>query len=131
MKELAFRLHKGDDLKKSLIAACKESSAVILSGVGCVDQLVIRLAGAKDYFESREDYEIVSLTGTVSNGKAHIHGSFSDVKGNCVGGHLCEGCIVNTTCEVVLGILEEYDSFREYDEKTGYEEIVFRRKVND
>lgn len=128
MKELAFRLQKGDDLKKSLMDASKDFSSIVLSGVGCLDHLKLRLAKAKDYLEVNDDFEIVSLTGTISNGKAHIHGSFSDVKGNVYGGHLCEGCIINTTCEVVLGILEEYETERVFDEKTGYDEIVFRRK---
>lgn len=128
MRELAFRLHKGDDLKKKLSEACQETCAIVLSGVGCVYELNLRMAGAKKVFEDKNDYEIVSITGTISKGKAHIHASFSDEKGNVIGGHLLEGCLINTTCEVVLGILEEYESVREYDEKTGFDEIVFRRK---
>ena len=75
-----------------------------------------------------EDFEIVSLTGTVSKGEAHLHISLADEIGNVFGGHLMEGCIVNTTCELVLGILEGYGSKREYDKATGYDEIVFKKR---
>lgn len=129
MKELAFRLQKGDDLRSCIEAKCKDiNTAVVLSGVGCLYHAYFRLAKAQDYFDSENDYEIVSLTGTICNGEAHIHISLSDDKGKVVGGHLEKGCLINTTCEVVLGILEEYDSCRKFDENTGYDEIEFIKK---
>lgn len=129
MKELAFRLLKGDDLKECIQEKCKEiNAAIVLSSVGCVDKVSLRLAGAKKNLTSNKDYEILSLNGTISNGKAHLHICLSDDEGNCIGGHLLKDTIVNTTCEVVLGILEEYDSKRTFDEKTGYDEISFIRK---
>ncbi|MDO4197540.1 MAG: DNA-binding protein [Erysipelotrichaceae bacterium] len=129
VKELAFRLKRGDDLKKGIVSHLSENdTAVILSAVGCLSHLKIRLAKALDYLDTEEDYEIISMIGTVSKGNAHLHIGVSDDKGNCVGGHLMDGCIINTTCEVVLGILEEYDSCREFDEETGYDEISFIRR---
>ena len=129
MKELAFRLKRGDDLKGSIEDICKDiDAAVVLSGVGCIKGMKIRLAKAESYLENEEDYEIVSLTGTVIQGKCHLHISLSDEKGNCIGGHLEKGCIVNTTCELVLGILEEYTAERIFDEDTGYREAVFHKK---
>ena len=128
MKELAFRLQKGDDLRISIEKSCQNiNTAVVLSAVGCLYQAKFRLAKALDYFEDKKDYEIVSLMGTISNGKAHIHISLADEKGNVVGGHLEEGCLINTTCEVVLGILEDYESIRKFDENTGYDEIEFKK----
>ena len=130
MRELAFRLRRGDDLRRSIEEKCRESdadSAVVLSGVGSLCHVRIRLAKATDYLEKTEDFEIVSLTGTVSHGKAHIHVSVADEKGGCIGGHLEMGCLVNTTCELVLGILEEYETKREFDPGSGYDEIVFAR----
>lgn len=130
MKEYACRLHRGDDLIESIKKICLENrfnTAIILSGVGCVSSCKIRLAKAIDYLEVEEDFEIVSLIGTVSNGNAHIHISLSDEIGNVIGGHLCPGTIVNTTCELVLGVLEDYESTREDDVDTGYDEIIFRR----
>lgn len=134
MKELAFRLTKGDDLKASIEEKCKQlniNTAVVLSGVGCVYEANIRLANASKTMKVKGEYEIVSLTGTVSNGNVHIHISLADVEGSCIGGHLMNGCLINTTCELVLAILEEYESNRSFDENTGYDEIEFRRKEND
>lgn len=129
MKELAFRLKRSDDLRKSIENACKDiNTCIILSGVGCIYHAHIRLANATKYFDAEQDYEIVSLNGTVSNGKAHIHIAISDEKGNVFGGHLEQGCLINTTCEVVIGILEEYESVRNFDENTGYDEIEFKKK---
>lgn len=129
MKELAFRLKRGDDLRKSIENTCKDiNTCIILSGVGCIYRAHIRLANATKYFDAEQDYEIVSLNGTVSNGKAHIHIAISDEKGNVFGGHLEQGCLINTTCEVVIGILEEYESVRNFDENTGYDEIEFKKK---
>lgn len=131
MKEFAYRLKKKDDLKKSIEQLCREKkidTAVILSGVGSLIQANIRLADPRNTRFSVRDYEIVSLTGTVSRGKCHIHISIADDTGACYGGHLLEGCLVNTTCELVIGILEEYESRRDFDYDTGYDEIVFMKK---
>lgn len=128
MKEYAVRLKSGNDLKKEIEKACNNSTGVILSGVGCLRNLNIRLAGGKDYLSKKDDFEIVSLIGTISNGKAHVHICASDNKGNCLGGHLEYDSIVNTTCELVIGILQDYESIREFDDTTGYKEIEFRKK---
>lgn len=128
MKELAFRLKKGDDLRACIEQNCKGiNTAIVLSGVGCLYHAHFRLAKAIDYFDAEEDYEIVSLNGTISNGSAHIHIALSDEKGNVIGGHLEKGCLINTTCEVVLGVLEDYESQRVFDDDTGYDEIVFSK----
>ena len=131
MKELAVRLKKGDDLKESIESLCvsnRVDTAAVVSGVGCLFKARIRLAGAKDFYEKEADFEIVSLSGTVSKGKAHMHISLSDDRGNVIGGHLSKGCLVNTTCELILAVLEEYQSIRQYDEATGYDEIVFEKR---
>jgi predicted DNA-binding protein with PD1-like motif len=131
MRELSCRLKRGSDLKETIEKICIDNNvdtAVILSGVGCLYQIRIRLAKAEGFLEDRNDYEIVSLNGTVSKGQAHIHIALSDETGKTIGGHLSEGCLVNTTCELVMGVLEEYSSERQYDQETGYDEICFVRK---
>ena len=130
VKELAVRLKRGMDLKRSIQDLCIEKgidTAIVLSAVGCVYEAKFRLAKGESFYESKEDYEIVSMTGTISKGKAHIHISLADETGKCIGGHLEKGCLVDTTCELVLGILEEYETKREYDPESGYDEIVFTR----
>ena len=43
-----------------------------------------------------------------------------------VGGHLVEGCIINTTCEPVIGE-QEGDVYEvEFDEETGYDELIVK-----
>lgn len=132
MKELAFRLTEGEDLKKSLVDKCSTiDTAIVLSCVGSLSNINLRLAGAKEYLIVQKDFEIVSITGTISRGKVHIHMSVADERGNVYGGHLKEGCIVNTTAEIVLGILDNYKSERVFDSQTNYEEIVFREVIDD
>ena len=131
MKEFARRLERGDDLKLTIERICNENSfdtAIVLSAVGSLEKAHLRMAGAENEIDVKEEMEIVSLVGTVSKGQAHLHISISDEIGNVFGGHLREGTLVNTTCELVLGILEDYSSVRTYDEKTGYKEINFRKE---
>ena len=130
MKEMAVRLKRGEDLKERMEDICLTNgidTAVVLTGVGCVYQAKIRLAGGESFYENKENYEIVSLTGTISKGHAHVHISLADISGKAIGGHLCKGCMIDTTCELVLGILEEYESKRVYDPDTGYDEIEFEK----
>ena len=131
MKEFAIRLLRGSDLKASIEKICLDENidtAVVLSAVGCLYRVHIRLAKAIEEIEVEDGFEIVSLNGSISKGKAHLHISLADDIGNVFGGHLKDGCLVDTTVELVLGILEEYQSERSYDEKTGYDEIAFRKK---
>lgn len=127
----AFRLIRGNDIKKEIIDYCKKENieaGVIISAVGCIKHLNIRLAEAKDYIDKEENYEIVSVTGTVSKNGVHIHMSVSDNTGKTIGGHLKDGNIVDTTCEVVIYELKDYIFSREPDNATGYDELAITRK---
>ncbi len=128
--EHAFRLTKGQDLKKEIEKYSKAhniSAGVIVCCVGCVDQYSLRLADGKSKITKIENMEIVSITGTISSNGCHIHISFSDVNGFVVGGHLIEGCLVNTTAEIVLWELEKHHFERAFDEMTGYYELVIHQ----
>lgn len=130
MKEFAFRLKRGSDLKLSIQEYLNRESidtAVVLCCVGCLKSLNIRLAGAISTMKRDALYEIVSLTGTYSNRNIHMHIAVSDSDGRVIGGHLLEGCTVDTTAELIFGVLDEYESERVFDDTTGYDEIVFRR----
>jgi len=127
----AFRLVRGNDIKKEIIAYCQKENieaGVILSAVGCINHLHIRLAEAKNYIDKDENYEIVSITGTVSKEDTHIHISVADNTGKTFGGHLKDGTIVDTTCEVVIYELPDYVFSREPDPLTGYDELLIKRK---
>ena len=39
-----------------------------------------------------------------------------------------EGTLINTTAEIILHELDEFEFAREFDEKTGYDEIVMKAK---
>ena len=70
--------------------------------------------------------EIVSATGTLSQDRLHLHLSLSRKDLSTIGGHLAEGCIVNTTAEIVLLELEDVVFGAAYDADTGYDEITIQ-----
>ncbi len=121
-----FRLTKGMDLKKEIEKYAVENhiSGIILCSVGCLSKLVIRLADGESILKKEEPFEIVSITGTLSPDGVHIHISVSDSNGNTIGGHLKDGCIINTTAEVCLQIFDDIQFSRKYDPSTGYNELV-------
>lgn len=131
MKTICCRLHRGDDLLLSLQHLAREHdlrAAVVLSGVGCVLRARVRDAGGVDIRDIDEPCEIVSLTGTVSVERCHVHIALSREDLTTLGGHLVEGCIINTTCELVLLELPDWRYGVEQDDETGYDEIVFERR---
>ncbi len=129
MKTYAVRLRRGMDLLESIEAFCAEKpiqAGVVLSGVGCVTKARIRDAGGVNMVEIWEPMEIVSLMGTVSEKRCHLHVSFSKEDLSVVGGHLVAGCIINTTCELVIGELENCVYDVEFDAETGYDELIVK-----
>ena len=98
---------------------------MVLSGVGCVLRAVVRDASGVTLRHIDEPCEIVSLNGTVSRSRCHVHIALSREDLSTVGGHLVEGCIVNTTCELVLGVLDGWRFGVEQDAETGYDELIF------
>ena len=132
MKHHAFRLTYGMDLRQGIEDYCRDNdihSAAIMTVVGCVYRARIRLADGETIEEYDDRYEIVSLTGTISPDGSHMHISLADEDGRVIGGHMCNGCLVNTTAEVVLVSLdEEYRFSREYDDSTDYDELVIRKR---
>ena len=121
-----FRLTKGMDLKEEIekYSIDNNVSGVVICSVGCLSKLVIRLSDGESILEKDGMFEIVSVTGTLSPDGVHIHISVSDELGNTIGGHLKNGCIVNTTAEVCLVIFDNISFSREFDESTGYDELV-------
>ena len=124
------RLRRGDDLLLEIKKIAKEErlqAAVILSSVGCVLRGRVRDASGVNIQEIDENCEIISLNGTVSEVRTHLHIAFSKEDLSTVGGHLMEGCIINTTCELILQELPGWSYGIEEDEETGYDEIVFTK----
>jgi predicted DNA-binding protein with PD1-like motif len=129
MKTIAIRLHEGQDLLQEiqrLVAEHGVQAGVILSGVGSLKTAAIRtpVLGEIVKYIRPATVEIASLQGTVSVNGCHVHITVSDVDGIAKGGHLKEGCIIRTTCELVIGILDDTVFKREPDEQTGFSELV-------
>ena len=125
-----IRLKRGEDLMETIRRVCKEkniAAGVVLSGVGCILKGRIRDASGVTIRDLEGHYEIVSLNGTVSAQRCHIHIALSKEDLSTVGGHLCVGCIVNTTCELVLAELPGITYGVEEDAETGYDELIFEK----
>jgi predicted DNA-binding protein with PD1-like motif len=126
-----IRLRRGEDLLESIRRICKEKniqSGVILSGVGCLLEGRVRDASGVNVRYIPDHCEIVSLNGTVSAQRCHVHIALSFEDMTTVGGHLCPGCIVNTTCELVIGELPGIRFGVEEDPETGYDELIFCKR---
>lgn len=132
MKHHVFRLHRGADLLESIAGYCREKhihAGYAACCVGCVSEAAIRSADGVTKRQYRERLEIVSLTGTVSEARCHLHISFSREDMSVLGGHLLPGCVVNTTAEVVLCELDGLTFSKAYDEDTGYNELHIEQSL--
>eukprot|EP00979_Chaetoceros_neogracilis_P005192 scaffold915_cov259-Chaetoceros_neogracile.AAC.9 len=150
----AFRLEPEDSLKDCLceiaqlvfarIPKDECSSLFVMTAVGSLADVTLRLANASRKESGgkkmagneikrweNERFEVVSLVGTFSrDGSCHLHLSVSDAEGNTFGGHLMAG-VVFTTCEVVLGSIQGVNFPREFDERTGFDELVPKQILRD
>ena len=128
MKTHCIRLHRGDDLINSIKALCAEKdikAGVVLSAVGCISQGRVRDASGVTIRDIADHCEIVSLNGTVSKTRCHLHIALSKEDLSTIGGHLYPGCIINTTCELVIAELPGVVYGVEEDPETGYDELIF------
>ena len=131
LKTHCIRLRRGEDLMLSIKALCAEKhirAGVFLSAVGCISEGRVRDASGVTIREITDHCEIVGLDGTVSAQRCHLHISLSREDLSTIGGHLCPGCIVNTTCELVIAELPGIRFGVEEDPETGYDELIFQKK---
>lgn len=135
MKLYIKRLKPGTDLKKelqTLVDSQRIMAGFLVSCVGSLSRVVLRMAGAEPGNEKiksiDEKLEIVAVEGTLSQDGIHVHLSVSDRNGNVFGGHLKEGCLVDTTVELAVGESETHIFHRRLDEKTGFKELEIEEK---
>ena len=112
---LVIRMDKGEEIVEQLTAvAAREHIALAeVSALGAVGSFTagVFYSGEKEYHSNdfTGDFEIVSLTGTVTemDGKPylHLHMSAGDREGRVWGGHL-NRAVVSATCEMVVRILD-------------------------
>ena len=130
MKEYAIRLKKNDLLKESILKFCIDNNikaGCVISSVGSLDKAVIRAAKGETIKEFNMPLEILSLNGTVSVERIHLHITLSDENYQVYGGHLMNGSIVNTTAEIVIIDLEDYEFKKEFDKSTNYNELLIKK----
>lgn len=130
LKIYALRLMPKQDLRKQLELFARQQklrAGLILTAVGSLQKVSLRLADQKDSTVFEGKYEIVSLVGTLSPDGVHLHISLSDSTGKTIGGHLVEGCEIYTTAEIVIGEARGLKFTREQDAQTGYQELKIRK----
>lgn len=124
---IANRLTQGADLKitvQKLVNKYRISAGSLVSCVGSLSRINLRLAGAETTLIAEGAFEIVSIMGTLTPDHQHIHMAVADDKGQVFGGHLLEGNIVDSTAEVIIHSYPQLTFSRAFDSCTGYTELV-------
>ncbi|CAL6101088.1 Conserved_hypothetical protein [Hexamita inflata] len=128
MKPFAFRLIKHQPLKASILSQIQKlniQAGSVISGVGCLLDVKIRLANESQSVELKGPLEILTLSGTITPEHLHLHISVADNTGKVTGGHLIEGT-VSYTCEICAVEYQNLKFTREHDENTGFTELVVK-----
>lgn len=132
MNMLPLRLSPGDDLRAALDAALAASgaqAAFVVAGIGSLREARLRLAGLDVPRHLVGDLEILTLAGTLGPDGSHLHASVADAQGRVLGGHVAPGCLVRTTAEILLALLDDVRFAREHDARTGYAELAIRPRT--
>lgn len=126
MRAVPLRLHPGDDLRAVLgeaLARHGVAAGFVLQGIGSLSVAQLRYAGQPESSTVGGDLEILSLAGSLAPQGAHLHMAVADAQGRVLGGHVCAGCIVRTTAEVLLALLPGQVFGRAFDAATGFAEL--------
>ena len=118
-------------------------AGAVVSCVGSLSSVALRLAtsvksNSMEVLNMQDrNFEITSLTGTLSYGgsdgssdvfNTHLHMTVCDEKGDCKGGHVLHGCVIHTTAEIVILEQPLLQFVREYDNTTGFKELLIRAR---
>lgn len=118
-----IRLEQGEEILKTIKDFCDKNNikSGYLSGIGACGEAEIALYSLeeKKYYDKKftGDFEIVSLSGSISDENIHLHVALGDHSFNMFGGHL-KSAVISVTCEIML-IPGESPLSRIHDEKTG------------
>lgn len=127
---LVLRLNPDEDLKKKIASICEKNkimAGAVVSVVGSLKNLNIRLANSNAFLKREEKMEVLSLQGSISVSGIHLHISVADSQGNVMGGHLMDENHIFTTLEMVILIFEDLIFDRKIDNQTGYKELMISR----
>ena len=114
-KTIVMRIDRGEEILTQLKAMALKENIKLASvrALGATNDFTVGVfkVDEKKYYANHftGDFEIVSLTGTIStmNGEyyAHLHMSAGDEQGRVFGGHLNEA-IISATCEMVVEVID-------------------------
>ena len=114
-KTIVMRIDKGEEVLTQLKAMALKEDIKLASvrALGATNDFTVGVfkVEEKKYYANHftGDFEIVSLTGTIStmNGEyyAHLHMAAGDEQGRVFGGHLNEA-IISATCEMVVEVID-------------------------
>lgn len=124
-----IRLEPGADLRAALERLSRDlpnHSGFVVSGIGSLVHAKLRLADQSEGRLMPGPLEIVLLSGSLSPDGVHLHMAVADATGRCVGGHVCGGCTIRTTAELLVAELPGYALSRALDASTGFRELVVR-----
>ncbi|MBG8552891.1 DNA-binding protein [Hymenobacter sp. BT594] len=127
LRTYALRLRPGDDLRRELQRFVEQHqlrAAAVLTCVGSLTEVSLRLANQSGASAYHGHFEIVSLVGTLALSGSHLHLAVADSTGRMLGGHLLEGNRVYTTAELVIGELPKLEFRRETDPVSTYQELT-------
>lgn len=141
MKSHCIRLKPNMDLKKEILNLCLQQNikaGCIISAVGSLKQINLRLASfqnnttdsnsvdesASNFLIKNENFEIVSITGTVSQEACHIHLAVADSNAQVFGGHLMFENLIYTTCELIILEIPQIQFLRTLDPQTQFKELI-------
>lgn len=112
---IVARIDKGEEVLDKLkeIALKEDIKLANVNALGATNDFTVGVfkTDEKKYYSNqfKGDFEIVSLTGTISTMNdefyAHVHMSAGNDNGEVFGGHL-NSAIVSATCEMVINIID-------------------------
>lgn len=128
------RIDRGEEILCQIeqIAQREQIKLASVSALGAINDFTVGVfnVGEKKYYSNdfHGDYEIVSLTGTITTMDdmfyTHIHLSAGNDKGQVFGGHL-NRAIVSATCEMVIRIIDGRVD-RTFSEQVGLNLLDFQ-----
>jgi uncharacterized protein len=127
LQTLAFRLSPDGDLRQEIKAIAQQeniTAGIILSAIGSLTVVHLRFADQAQPTIIPGKHEILTLAGTLSTQGVHLHMTVANGQGECIGGHLLDGCQIYTTVELVIGVLPELTFARNPDDRTGFLELA-------
>lgn len=132
MKTYLLRLMPNQDIKQEIINFSLVNNITvgsIVSAVGSVSRMNVRVADGKTAMERIENCEVFALSGTIVQNKVHAHIAAINLSMDVFGGHLMVGCLVHTTMEITLfDLSDDISAQRKYDDNTGYDELFIDKK---